>query len=301
MRLSANMKGMLFSGLGFSSWATGDAAIKYLTAYYSNAAIIFWNALFLIVLYFAVAPWLGGLKATFRSRKIKLHLLRGALLTAQIYLVVYGFSQMTLAKTYAIVFSAPFMAILLSIPLLHEKISVRQWIATAVGFAGVLVVLRPGVIPVDGAALCVLAGALVFSLMNLTVRFIEKPHENNETIISWGLLPELVIVSISFLVLLPQWVFPAPEHLLLFVFLAATSGIGMVLIAYAFRISSPAVAAPFQYVQILWGVTLGYILFADTLDLWVGAGAAVIIASGLWLIWHEKNDTAKAVHPLPPP
>ncbi|HEY8191419.1 MAG TPA: DMT family transporter, partial [Alphaproteobacteria bacterium] len=151
MRLSPNMKGILFSALGFSSWATGDAAIKYLTAYYSNAAIIFWNALFLTIMYFIAAPWLGGLQRTFGSKKMKFHLLRGVLLTAQIYLIVYGFSQMTLAKTYAIVFSAPFMAILLSIPLLREKISLRQWVATGIGFAGVLVVLRPGLIPVDGA------------------------------------------------------------------------------------------------------------------------------------------------------
>lgn len=301
MRLSPNMKGILFSALGFSSWATGDAAIKYLTAYYSNTSIIFWNALFLTVLYFMAAPFLGGLKRTFQSKKLKLHLLRGVLLTGQIFLVVYGFSQMSLAKTYAIVFSAPFMAILLSIPLLHEKISLRQWVATGLGFAGVLVVLRPGLIPVDAAALSVLAGALIFSLMNLTVRFIEKPHENNETTLSWGLLPELVIVSVSFLMLLPQWAAPAPQHLPLFLFLAATSGIGMILIACAFRLASPAVAAPFQYIQMLWGVVLGYIMFGDVLDLWVGIGAGIIIASGLWLIWHEKNGTAKATHPLPPP
>lgn len=301
MQMSSNLKGILFSALGFSTWALGDVIIKYLTAFYSNSAIIFFNSCIVMVLFVGAAPWLGGLKRTFRSKKMKLHLLRGVFLTAQIFFVVYGFSHMTLAKTYAIVFSAPFLATLLSIPLLGEKINPKQWLAIGLGFSGVLTILRPGLIPLDLATLSALAGALIFSLMNIVVRIIEKPEENNETLISWGLLPEMVVVIVSFLIFLPHFTLPTVTHLGLLTALSVTSAVGMILIAYAFRVAAPAVAAPFQYVQMLWGVVLGYIIFGDVLDLWVGIGAGIIIASGLWLIWQEKTAVAKTLHPLPPP
>ena len=302
MPVSTNMKGIILSASGFTIWALGDALIKHLTGFYSVSAIVFYNACIVTLLFLAAAPWLGGLKQTFRTKKMKLHLLRGFLFFLQIAFVIYGFSQMSMAKTYAIVFSSPFIASILSIPLLGEKITVKQWLAIALGFCGVLIVLRPGIIPLDMAALSVLAGALVFSLTNIIVRIIEKPGENSETMISWGLLPELVVLTCAFLMFLPQFALPAAEHIVMFILLAMTSAVGMIMISFAFRLAAPAVAAPFHYVQMLWGVVLGYLVFGDVLDFWTGLGASVIIASGLWLIWQEKNGSvAKTAAPLPPP
>src|SRR5690606_23755595 len=115
--------------------------------------------------------WLGGIRPTLRSRNIRLHFLRGILLFAQFCLLMYGFSQLTMAKTYALVFVAPFIVTLLSIPLLKEKVSPAEWGAIALGFCGVLVILRPGLVAIDLASLAVLGAALLFSLYNILARF----------------------------------------------------------------------------------------------------------------------------------
>lgn len=290
MRLSPSIKGILFSAAGFTSWALGDAIIKYLTGFYTIYAIVFYGAVTVSVFFTMASPWMGGLRQTFASKKLKWHLLRGVLFFIQMVMVIYGFSQMTMAKTYAIVFSAPFMTAILSVFLLKEKICPRQWLAILTGFAGILIILRPGMVPLDAPVLSVLGGAFIFSLANIAVRFIEKPGEHTETMLSWGLLPELVVTLCSGALFIPDFVFPAAVHLPLIGLMALSSATGMTLIALAFRAAAPATVAPFHYVQMLWGVILGYLVFGDVLDFWVGVGAAVVIGSGLWLIWQERNN-----------
>ena len=298
--MSSNMKGIILSAAGFSSWALGDALIKYLTGFYSIYAIVFYNALFSSIIFMAVSPWLGGLRRTFQTKKMKLHLLRGLLFFVQMVMIIYGFSQMSLAKTYAIVFSAPFMAALLSIPLLKETIRPAQWLSIALGFGGILVILRPGIIPLDTATLSVMGGALAFAITNIAVRFIEKPGTHTETILSWGLLPELLITVCAGAMLLPHFVFPAAAHLPHMLGVALSSAFGIISISLAFRHAAPAVAAPFHYIQMLWGVVLGYLIFGDLLDIWTAMGGAIIIISGLWLIWQERNGNTKTPTAPPP-
>lgn len=286
--LSPNIKGIIFAVAGFTSWSAGDAIIKYLTGFYSINAVIFYNAMLVLAILVAASPWLGGLKKTFRSRKLKLHLIRGVFFFIQMLLVIYGFSHLSMFKTYAIVFSAPFMVSLLAMIILKEKVNGTQWLVIAMGFTGILVILRPGLIPLDLPSLAVLGGALAFSITNIFVRLIEKPGENSETLLSWALLPEIVILLCVTPLFLPEFVLPETRHIGLLILMAVTSVVGIILVSLAFRHAAMAVAAPFHYIQMVWGVILGFIIFGDVPDLMVGIGATIIVASGLWLVRQES-------------
>jgi len=282
-----HLKGALLSIAGFSLYAMGDAAFKYLGAYYSPANMMFYVSLFVVILLLAASPWLGGIKPTFQSKNIKLHLLRGVFIFCQAFLFVWSLQHLSMAKAYSIAFIAPFMTTLLSIPLLKENVKKRQWLAIGAGFVGILVILRPGFIPLEPATFALIGAALFFSLANLTVRYLR--HEN-ETMLAWGLLPQITICTLAIIASLHNFIVPDPAHLGYLLFIGITSGAGIICLSLSFVNAPASIAAPFQYVQILWAILLGYLIFGDVLDIWTAIGVSVIILSGIWLIRNTKEN-----------
>jgi drug/metabolite transporter (DMT)-like permease len=279
-------RGILLSVLGFSLLSFGDTTIKYLSSYYSTYSLVFYNSLFGLIVLSLLSPWLGGLGATLKDKRIGLHLLRGALVFVQLSLIVYAFTQLSLAKAYSMAFMAPIFSALLGIPLLRDRVSLRQVSAIVLGFVGVLIILRPGLIPLEPASLAALASALFFSLVNITARYMRG---SRHTLLSWAFYPHLVIITILVLAFLDELQGPRLQDLAYLAFMGGISAFGAIAIARAFAYARTATAASFHYIQMLWGVGLGYLFFGDRIDLWTSVGAVVIIASGLWLIRAERR------------
>lgn len=279
-------KGIILAILGFSLLSFGDATIKHLSSYYTTYSLVLYNSFFGLVVLLLLSPWLGGVKATLQDKRIKLHLLRGVLIFAQLSLIVYAFSQLPLAKAYALAFVAPMFSALLAIPLLKDRISWMHMTAMLLGFMGVLVILRPGFIPMELASMAAVLSALFFSLVNITARYMRN---TKHTLLSWAFYPHLVIIAIllTFFFKELQWLRTADLGYM--VFMGGVSAFGGICIARAFAFARTATAASFHYSQMLWGVGLGYFFFGDTPDLWTVVGAVVIIGSGLWLIRVEQS------------
>ena len=146
-----------------------DALIKWLSADYPVHQLVFSNSLFALVPVLLVSLRRGGL-ARLRTRRLRLHVLRGLLGAAGGLLAFYAYSQLPLADAYAIIFTTPLMITALSLPVLGEPVGWRRWSAVAVGFAGVLIMLRPGVAPIGIGALAALGGACLSALSILLVR-----------------------------------------------------------------------------------------------------------------------------------
>lgn len=281
-------KGILLALLGFSLLSFGDATIKYLSSYYSTYSLVLYNSVFGLSLLLLLSPWLGGISNTLKDKRIKLHLLRGVLVFVQLSLIVYAFTQLPLAKAYAISFVAPMFSALLAIPLLKDRLSWKHVMIIGVGFAGVLIILRPGLIPLEMASLAALISALFFSLANIIARYMRN---GQHTLLSWAFYPHLVIISILLVFFWADLQAPRLQDLLYLAFMGGVSAFGAISLARAFAHARTATAASFHYVQMLWGVLLGYFIFGDMVDLWTAVGAVVIIASGLWLMRMEIRTT----------
>ncbi len=280
LRSHPHLKGILLSLSAFSLFALGDAGYKFISPHYSPFILLFYGSLFIVLILLAASPRLGGVRAVRASRHLKFHALRGIVLFFQALLFIVGLSAMSMAKAYALVFIAPFIAGILATLFLKEKASTAQWLATAAGFAGVLIVLRPGAMPLDLASLAVLASAFLFSVSNIIARRIG----DGDALLTWGLAPELSYLACAALAVIPVFEIPEAVHLIILFFIAASSAIALICLSLAFVHAPAHIAAPFHYVQMLWGIAFGYIIFGDTLDIWTAAGAAVIVASGIWLI-----------------
>ncbi|MCB9989721.1 MAG: DMT family transporter [Rhodospirillales bacterium] len=271
---------------GYSSFALGDAVFKHLSAVYSVPQLVVMLGTFSFLIYMVLSPVLGGLQSVVGSQNKKLHLIRGFLIMGQLITIIYAFSQLPMVTVYALVFVAPAFTALLAIPLLGEKPDLTRWLVVLFGFLGVLVILRPGMVPFDLASFATLASAFFISLANIMVRKIG----GQETPFAFAFYTQIVVLPLAAMAMIPSFVMPDVEAMGWSAVGGFLNAMGMLGLILGFSRAPASSVASFHYIQILWGVVLGYLLFSDIPDALTLVGAGIIIASGLWLIRHEHKN-----------
>jgi drug/metabolite transporter (DMT)-like permease len=209
---------------------------------------------------------------------------RALMLASMTVLNFAALQWLQLAEVSAIQFSAPILIALLSAWWLHERIDARRWLAITGGFAGVLLVIRPGAEGFHPAVFLTLVNATIFAAFSLLTRRMAA-SETPESM-QWLSAAGAVIAIGPFALWQWRW----PEGWLPWVVIGAcglAGGVGHLLVARAHRHASAAVLGPFYYQQILYMVFWGWLVFGQTPDVLVVAGAAVVVASGLYLLWLE--------------
>jgi drug/metabolite transporter (DMT)-like permease len=225
-----------------------------------------------------------------RTRRPLLQIGRSLLLLISTALNFLALQHLQLTQTVSIQFAAPLIIALMAGPLLGERMGPRRLAAVVVGFLGVLVVTRPGFGGVHPAALYSVAGAVCYALYNISTRFLAA-HDSSATTLFYSGLAGVVVMT----PILP-FVWTTPPDALTWVLLAATGLFGAVghwLLILAHARAPAGVLAPFIYSQLLWMLAAGYLIFGDVPDRWTLAGAAIVIASGLYLLYRERGPRAK--------
>lgn len=221
-----------------------------------------------------------------RTRRPRLQLLRAALLAAMTAMNFWALQYLQLAETASIMFLTPILIALLAAPLLGEKLDRARWMAIVVGFAGVLVVVRPGTQGFHPALLIALGNALLYALFNLMTRRLAAYDSPVATQFLSALGATLALTPFA----LAAWQTPATAlEWGVACLMGLFGGLGHYGLALAYRYAPASVLAPFLYQQIVWMVLLGYLVFGDVPDAAVAVGAAIVIASGLYLLWRERK------------
>ncbi|MES3024393.1 MAG: DMT family transporter [Pseudomonadota bacterium] len=278
--------------LAVAMFSLMDTAMKLLAAHYPAMQVAALRALTSLPLVCAYLAWRGAFKGILKVRW-PLHLLRGALGVAMLFLFAFGLKKLSLAESYSIFFIAPALITALSVVLLKERVDAARWSAIVVGLLGVLVVLRPdgtGFLTIGGlailaAAVCYAASAIIGRIMSGT--------ERSEHMVFWLML--LMALAGSVLAA-PDWVALRAADALLLCALAVTGFIGQLAITEAFRLGEASSVAPFEYSALAWGVALDWLLWQTLPDHYTLLGAAIIIGSGIYLVRHERVHAA-AEHP----
>ena len=275
-------RGIAFALVSFTIFSCADAAVKWLSASHSIFQIIFVSTLIAFVPVAALVLREGGI-AALRPRHPWLVTLRALLLAADMVFVFFAFTKLPLADAYTMLFTAPMLVTALSVPLLGEQVGWRRWTAVAVGFAGVLIVLRPGFAELNLGHLAALASALFFALSLIVARRIGNSETGSLLLVSMM----VALPAVSAPALPAVYVASTAGDLALLAGIGLLMGLGHLGLIQALRLAPSGVVAPFHYSQIVWGVIFGLLLFADRPDLWVVAGSTVIIGSGLYILWRE--------------
>ena len=282
-------RGITLALITFSVFSCADASVKWLSARYSIFQIIGISTLFALVPVAGLIIREGGLSAL-RPRHPWLVAARAILLAVDIVFVYFAFTKLSLAEAYALLFMAPMLVTALSVPLLGEQVGWRRWSAVVVGFLGVLIVLRPGLSPLNLGHVAALGSTLFFALSLIVVRRIGKGETAS------GLLFSLMVavLAISLPVLPKVYVPPSAVDLGVMAGLGLLMGVGHLGLIQASRLAPSNIVAPFHYTQMVWAVIFGLLLFSDRPDEWVIVGSAVIIGSGLYILWRETVRSRQA-------
>ncbi len=221
-----------------------------------------------------------------RTRRPKLQLLRALFMPVMTGLNFWALQYLQLAETGSIQFSVPIIIALVAAPMLGERMDRARWTAIAVGFLGVLVIVRPGTQGFHPALVLSIINAVLYALFNLMTRQLAAHDSPETTQFYTSLGATLVITPFA----LAAW--QAPPGALqwaILILMGIAGGLGHYLLALAHRYAPASVLAPFLYQQIIWMVLLGYLVFGDVPDTAVVVGAAIVIASGGYLLYRERR------------
>jgi S-adenosylmethionine uptake transporter len=204
----------------------------------------------------------------------------------------YAFSTLPLAEVYAILFAAPMLITVLSIPILGERVGIHRWAAVIVGLIGVLIVLRPGTSELNLGHAAALTASVGSSLVAVIIRKIGR-DERSAVLLLYPMMANALVMG----AILPFVYVPVEGiHFAMFAAMSLLGVIGGILIIAAYKSADAAIVAPMQYSQLLWAAIFGFFLFDEFPDLWTWVGAGVIIASGLYIVLREslRGDTTAA-------
>ncbi len=253
---------------------------------------VFFRAFFALIPLFLVSVFTVGPRAVVHTTRPMMHVLRSITGVSSMFLNFAALKMLPLADLTGFSFVMPIVAVVLAALMLQERVGPYRSGAVVIGFLGVMVMAEPhgGILNLfsqghsAGAALA-LMGA---SLSAFVVIFIRQmsPTERSEAIVFYFMIITALVGAVSMI-----W-WRADLTLLMTFWLVMSGilgGIGQVAMTYSYRFAEPSLLAPFDYIAMVWAVTFGFFVFGEVPERLVIAGAAVVIASGLFILWRERN------------
>jgi drug/metabolite transporter (DMT)-like permease len=292
MASDKNRRGIAAMLIAAAFFSVMDTGLKLLAPHYPSVQVAALRSLASLPLVLVYVGWRTGFRGMFDVRW-GLHLLRGALGIGILALFAIGVRRLPLAEAYSLFFIAPMLITALSAVVLKERVERARWIAIVVGLAGVLVVLRPtGAVVVTLSGLAVLASAACYAATAIVLRLIGRT-DSSESLVLWS------IVSMSIgatAIAAPGWMAVRLEHGWILAGIAVSGFVAQIAITEAFRESEASAVAPFEYSSLAWGIAIDWLLWKVSPDRYMLIGAAIIVASGIYLVRREKVHP-EAEHP----
>lgn len=231
-------------------------------------------------------------------RRWGLQLLRGVLGIVMIVCFVYALKRLPLSTAYTIYFVSPLLVAALSVPLLGERVGPRRWTAIAIGLAGVLMVLRPGMGGIVSlAGFMVLLAALAYAIASVTVSLLTRTDTPQSMVVCF-----LAVMALGAGILaIPEWTPLRADDGWLIAGMGLAGALGQVALTRAFQLGEASMVAPLEYTGLVWVIAWDWLLWATLPDRATWLGAAIIVASGLYLMRRERVRRVRAPGPLEHP
>lgn len=299
-----NIAGALCAFAAAMCFSVLELMVKFLSDDYALHQTVFYRAIvgFSAFMIF-VMPFQGGLRV-FRTQRLGAHIFRGVCVVLANSCLFLGLANLPLADAVAIYFVAPLVTAVLSVVFLRETVGVRRWSAIVVGLVGVMLIVKPGTSAFQMASLFPMGAALLYSIMHITARGM-RDTDSAFTMTAYSNLSFLLVggaiglaigqghlegtgpANLDFL--FRAWAPLNPDDVIYFVLLGVCGLVAVLLITQAYRMSEAAFAAPFEYISIPLAIFWGVTIFGTWPDQWSWAGMALVLGSGLYLLWREAQ------------
>lgn len=296
-------KGIAFLVAGVAVFSVQDLILKLLSGAYPLHQAMLLRSLTAIPFLLLFVHWEGGLRTLFTAGT-RAMIWRGVVMFAAYTAYYLALAALPMATTVALYFSAPLFITILSVVFLAEKVGPRRWIALMAGFAGVLIMVRPGSALFDWAALLPVISGLAYAISMIAARRLGST-ETASALAFWGnavFLLGAILLSLIFgpgtwdgdahpslAFLLRGWVMPPAFDLMLMCACGVIAAAGLTLLTQAYRVAEASVVTPFEYTGLVWSVIYGWVFWQD----WPGgtdwAGITIIVGAGLYILARETR------------
>jgi drug/metabolite transporter (DMT)-like permease len=281
------------------SFALMNAVVKLVSGHLGPVEIGFFRQLFSLFPVVSLVIHQGG-PSMLRTQRPFGHLFRGLIGNSAMIIFFLSVAKLPLADANALSFASPLFITALSMPLLGEAVGKHRWSAVIVGFAGVMVMTNPGGNWFSGnagvgAGMGVLA-AFMSALMTITIRQLNKTEPPVRIVFYFATIGTILFGGLLSIF----WVTPTLPELGGLVLVGLIGGLSQLLMTYAYRHAPASTLAPFGYVSILWSTVLGYLIWSELPGPRIMIGAAIVIVSGLYIIYRETRQRSQVIaQPLP--
>ena len=276
---------VIAASFGFASM---DAMSKILAQDHAILQILWFRYMVFTVFALAIARR-RGVRRTLISQRPWLQAFRALLLVAENAVFVLAFRYLPLADVHALGASAPLMVVALSVVLLGETVGIRRWSAVLVGFVGVLIIIRPGLQEIEWPLLIPLVGALMWALYQILVRLCSRT-DGSDTTLLWSALVGLAATSVTGPFV---WVPPDREAWVLLVVLAVAGSLAHYALIKGLQLAEASAVQPYTYTLLVFAAFWGLAVFGDIPDTWTILGATIIVGSGLYT-WYRERQLARS-------
>ncbi len=264
-----------------------DASAKYLTGELPLWMLLWgrylFHFLFVTIFFFHGAP-----RDIIYTRKLKIQLLRSVLIFSAGVTFWGALKFLPLTDCLLIAFSSPLFVAALSVPILKETVGMYRWGGIAIGFSGVVIVMRPGLGVFEWVSVLPLIAGFLYASFQITTRILCRT-DNALTTLFYTSIGGLLLSTVAVFF---TWVSPTLQQWLLLIWMGFIGAVGHYLMIKAFELAPASLLAPYDYTGILWATFLGFFIFHDLPDAWTITGAAIIISSGIYIINRERHYAA---------
>jgi len=295
--LPATLRGILWAALAGILFTVLNVLMRDVTLELHPFVVGFWRYLFGTL---AVLPMiLGAGMGSLRVESPASHLIRSLIHTVGLGLWFYALPMIPIAETTALGFTTPLFITLGAVFLLHEKVGMRRLMAVAIGFVGMLIILRPGLAEISQGSILMLVSAPLFAISNLMAKMAAR-NDSITAIVTWqSLLISFFCLPTALLV----WEWPSLTQFLWLVIGGALGTAGHLALSQSYKVADIAAVQPIGFLTLVWATLLGYAIFGDKPDLWTWIGAAVIFAANTYISHRElvRRGRADLSGDTPPP
>lgn len=288
-RSADNRRGVAMMIAAITLLSFMDAGLKGLSAHYPALQVTALRALASLPLVVCGVLWRTRGRGLTRLHW-KLQALRCVLFIATLTVFITGIRNLPITTTYTIFFIAPLLITVLSALVLGDQVDAHRWIAIAAGFAGVLVALRPtGEGALSWSGLAILAAAAGYASAAIVSR-VQGRTDSTEAMTFWMVV---VTTPIALALAAPHWTPVDRSHWLLIAGVGTVGAAGQYALTEAFARAESSVIAPIEYTALVWGVGFDVFVWGVLPDALTWLGASIIVASGVYLLRHERRAVAE--------
>jgi drug/metabolite transporter (DMT)-like permease len=282
--LPAPVRGAIWMMGSTAAWAFMAALTRVLSDDIHVFEIVFFRSLFGMAF---LLPWLyrKGLRGIY-TKRLGMHMARGFVGLATIYLVFTAITLAPLAELAAIMTVRPIMASVAAVIVLGEVARGRRWSATLIGFVGALIILRPGFSEVSDGTLMMLAAVVFMAALSVIMKSLSRT-ETPDCIVTWQMV---IFTPMTFIPALYVWQTPTLYQLAIFVLIGLSGTLVQRSLTRAYASADATVVLPFEFTRLIFSAALGFLFFAELPDLWTWVGGALIFAGTITMAHLEGRD-----------